>query len=83
MITKYIQGFDSIIITSKKYIPSNLRKDLKDISSLLIGLEQFGETSNELVFKMLMRERGDVEDTVLRMHRMSLSSLKELRTCWS
>ncbi|RLI93108.1 MAG: hypothetical protein DRO89_00710 [Candidatus Altiarchaeales archaeon] len=78
LITKYIQGFDTVIIRSKRYIPSEIRKGLKDISGLLIGMEQFGETSNELVFRMLMREKGDLVDTVLRMHRMSLSSLEEL-----
>ena len=78
LITKYIQGFDTVVIRSKRYIPPEIRKGLKEISSLLIGMEQFGETSNELVFRMLMREKGDVADTVLRMHRMSLSSLEEL-----
>ncbi len=78
LITKYIQGFDTIVITSKKYISPEIRTGLKDISGLLIGMEQFGETSNELVFRMLMMERGDVVDTVLRMHMMSLSSLEEL-----
>ena len=78
LITKYIQGFDTVVIRSKRYIPPEIRKGLKGISSLLIGMEQFGETSNELVFRMLMREKGDVVDTVLRMHRMSLSSLEEL-----
>jgi len=78
LITKYIQGFDTVVIRSKRYIPPEIRKGLKEISSLLIGMEQFGETSNELVFRMLMREKGDVVDTVLRMHRMSLSSLEEL-----
>jgi len=78
LITKYLQGFDTVVIRSKRYIPPEIRKGLKGISSLLIGMEQFGETSNELVFRMLMREKGDVVDTVLRMHRMSLSSLEEL-----
>jgi len=78
LITKYIQGFDTVVIRSKRYIPPEIRKGLKDISGLLIGMEQFGETSNELVFRMLMREKGDLVDTVLRMHRMSLSSLEEL-----
>ena len=78
LITKYIQGFDTVVIRSKRYIPPEIRKGLKEISSLLIGMEQFGETSNELVFRMLMREKGDLVDTVLRMHRMSLSSLEEL-----
>jgi len=78
LITKYLQGFDTVVIRSKRYIPPEIRKGLKGISSLLIGMEQFGETSNELVFRMLMREKGDVADTVLRMHRMSLSSLEEL-----
>jgi phosphate uptake regulator len=78
VITKYIQGFDTVLIKSKKYIPTEVRGELKNISGLLIGMEQFGETSNEIVFRMLMRERGDVVDTVTRMHRMSLSSLEEL-----
>jgi phosphate uptake regulator len=78
LITKYIQGYDTVVIKSKGYIPPEIRKGLKDISSLLIGMEEFGETSNELTFRMLMKEKGNVEDTVLRMHRMSLSSLEEL-----
>jgi phosphate uptake regulator len=78
LITKYIQGYDTVVIKSKGYITPEIRKGLKDISSLLIGMEEFGETSNEITFRMLMREKGNVEDTVLRMHRMSLSSLEEL-----
>ena len=78
LITKYIQGYDTVTIKSGSYIPPEIRRGLKDISSLLIGMEEFGETSNDLTFRMLMREKGNVEDTVLRMHRMSLSSLEEL-----
>jgi phosphate uptake regulator len=78
LITKYIQGYDTVTIKSNSYIPPEIRRGLKDISSLLIGMEEFGETSNEITFRMLMKEKGNVEDTVLRMHRMSLSSLEEL-----
>jgi phosphate uptake regulator len=78
LITKYIQGYDTVTIKSGSYIPPEIRKGLKEITGLLIGMEEFGETSNELTFRMLMREKGNVEDTVLRMHRMSLSSLEEL-----
>ncbi len=78
LITKYIQGFDTIRIRSKKYIAPDIRECLRNISRLLIGMEEFGEGSNEIVFRMLMDEKDNIEDTVLRMHNMSLSSLREL-----
>lgn len=78
LITKYIQGYDTVIIKSRGYMPPAVRAKLKETSSLLIGMEEFGETSNEITFKMLMKEKGNVEDTVKRMHIMSLSSLEEL-----
>jgi len=78
LITKYIQGYDTIVITSKNYINPELRRKLIRISTYLIGLEPFGETKNELTFKMLMKERRQLMESVERMHEMSILSLKEL-----
>ncbi|MEA3254798.1 MAG: PhoU domain-containing protein [Candidatus Altiarchaeota archaeon] len=78
LITKYIQGYDTIVITSKDYINPELKRKLINISTYLIGLEPFGETKNKLTFKMLMKERGQLMESVDRMHQMSILSLREL-----
>ena len=78
LITKYIQGYDTIVITSRDYINPELKRKLIKISTYLIGLEPFGETKNKLTFKMLMKERGQLMESVERMHQMSILSLREL-----
>jgi len=78
LITRYIQGYNSIDFTSKKFIESEKKKHLKIISGYLIGMEPFGETSNEIMFKMLMQESNDLISTIDRMHEMSFSSLKNI-----
>ncbi len=78
LITKYIQGYDTIIFTSKDYINPEIRKKLIKSSTYLIGLEPFGETKNQLTFKMFMKERGQLIESAQRMHDMSLLSFTEL-----
>jgi len=78
IITRYIQGYDAIFITSKKHIPSEVRKGLGKISGVLMGLELFGGNSQELTLRMLMREMVDIIDSVSRMHEMSVESIGEL-----
>ena len=78
LITKYIQGYDTIAIISKDYFNPEIRKHMIKISTYLIGLEPFGETENKLTFKMLMKERGQLMESVKRMHEMSILSLREL-----
>jgi len=78
IITRYIQGYDAIFITSKKHIPSEVRKSLGEISGVLMGLELFGGNSQELTLRMLMREMVDIIDSVSRMQEMSAESIREL-----
>ena len=78
LITRYIKGYDVITFKSDKFIEPEKRKYLKKMSQYLIGMEPFGETSKELMFKMLMYEGVDLMSTASRMHEMSFSSLKEL-----
>lgn len=78
LITKYIQGYDTITITSKNHINPEIRRNLINISTYLIGLEPFGETENELTFKMLMRGGGNLAESLQRMYDMSILSLREL-----
>ncbi|HIE34094.1 MAG TPA: phosphate uptake regulator PhoU [Candidatus Altiarchaeales archaeon] len=78
LITRYIQGYNSIDFTSKKFIEPEKKKHLKIVSNYLIGMEPFGETSKEIVFRMLMQESGDLISTIDRMHEMSFSSLRSI-----
>jgi len=78
LITRYIQGYDGIFVTSKRHIPHDFRKGLEDVPRFLIGLEPFGGSSNEITFRMLTKEKAEVIDSVSRMHEISVTSLKEL-----
>ncbi|OYT53812.1 MAG: hypothetical protein B6U72_04735 [Candidatus Altiarchaeales archaeon ex4484_2] len=78
LITRYIKGYDMITFKSDKFIEPDKRKHLKKMSQYLIGMEPFGETSKEIMFKMLMYEGVDLTSTVSRMHEMSFSSLKDI-----
>jgi len=78
LITKYIQGYDTIDFVSNKFIEQEKKNYLKRISNFLIGMEPFGETHNEIVFKMLMQEGIDLISTIDRMYDMSFSSLRNI-----
>lgn len=78
LITKYIQGYDTIVITSKDHINPEIRRNLIKISTYLIGLEPFGETKNKLTFRMLMKDKGQLIESIERMHDMSILSFREL-----
>jgi phosphate uptake regulator len=78
LITKYIQGFDSIVFTSKDSLDSKIRAHLIKTSQYLIGLEPFGETKDTITFKMVMKGGRSILESVERMHDMSILSLREL-----
>ena len=78
LITRYIKGYDIITFKSENFIEPEKRKCLKDTSNLLIGMEPFGETSREIMFKMLMQEGIDLISTISRMHEMSFLSLRDI-----
>jgi phosphate uptake regulator len=78
LITKYIQGFDSIVFTSKDSLDSKIRAHLIKTSQYLIGLEPFGETKDGITFKMVMKGGRSILESVERMHDMSILSLREL-----
>lgn len=78
LITKYIQGYDSIVFTSKEYLDSKLRAHLIKTSQYLIGLEPFGETRDTITFKMVMKGGRGLNESIERMHDLSMLSLREL-----
>jgi len=78
LITRYIQGYSTVIVTSKNRITSNIRSRLKDLTKSLIGLEPFGDGPNEMTFRMLMKEQGDILDLISRMHDMSTFTIEEI-----
>lgn len=78
IITKYLQGYDQIKISSEMYMPTVVRKELKNLKQSLIGFESFGESSNELTFRILLQKDINVFQTTKQMCYMSLSSLQEL-----
>ena len=78
LITKYIQGYDTIVFSSKEHLDSKIRAHLIQISTYLIGLEPFGETKDAITFRMLMKEGRNLLDSVERMHDLSILSLREL-----
>ena len=78
LITKYIQGYDTITFSAKEHIDSKIRSHLIKTSSYLIGLEPFGETKDTITFRMLMKGNRNLMESVERMHDLSMLSLKEL-----
>jgi len=78
LITKYIQGFDTITLSSKDRMDLKIREHLIKTSTHLIGLEHFGETRDTITFRMLMKGGRDFRESMERMHDLSILSLKEL-----
>lgn len=78
LITKYIQGYDTIVFTAKDHLDHKIRENLIQVSSFLIGLEPFGEKKDSITFHMLMKGGKNVMESVERMHELSILSLREL-----
>ncbi len=78
LITKYIQGFDTIVFSSKDHLDPKIREQLIKASTVLIGLEPFGETKDTITFRMLMKGGRNLMESIERMHDLSILSLKEL-----
>ena len=78
LITKYIQGYDTIVFSSKEHVDPKIREHLIKVSTYLIGLEPFGETKDTITFKMLMKGGSNLMESIERMHDLSILSLKEL-----
>jgi len=81
LISKYIQGYDTIVFSAKDYLDHRMRENLIQVSSFLIGLEPFGETKESITFHMLMNGGKNVMESVERMHELSILSLRELMEC--
>lgn len=79
LITKYIQGYNSIRIISKDYIHPDIRKSVKGITQrFIIGLEVFDEKANELTFTVLLHEAIGIEQIIDQMMNISLYSLNDV-----
>lgn len=78
LITKYIQGYDTIVFSAKEHLDPGIRAHLIKASSYLIGLEPFGETKDTITFRMLMKGNRSLIESAERMHDLSMLSLKEL-----
>jgi phosphate uptake regulator len=78
LITKYIQGYDTVVFSSKQHIDPKIRERLIKTSSYLIGMEPFGETRDTITFRMLMKGGRNPTESIERMHDISMLSLREL-----
>jgi len=78
LITKYIQGYDTVVFSSKQHVDSKIREGLIKTSSYLIGMEPFGESRDTITFRMLMKGGRNPMESIERMHDLSMLSLKEL-----
>ncbi|MBN2251302.1 MAG: phosphate uptake regulator PhoU [Candidatus Altiarchaeota archaeon] len=78
LITKYIQGYDSVVFSSKDYMDPKIRSHLIKVSAYLIGMEPFGETKDSITFRMFMKDARNLMESVERMHDISMLSLREL-----
>jgi phosphate uptake regulator len=81
LITMYIQGYDEISIISDSYIQPNIKREIKSMAQKFIGLEPFGETSNELTFRILLSKEVNTIQAIQQMCKISLSSLNDLEGC--
>ncbi|MCK4310600.1 MAG: phosphate uptake regulator PhoU [Methanomicrobia archaeon] len=54
LITKYLQGYDTIKVYSKKPIEASKRKEIVSLIQNLIGIEIFEERADEIVFSSLI-----------------------------
>lgn len=82
LISRYIQGYDSVIFVSRSSISPELRRELKDASKLLIGVEVFGDFLNSLEFRVLLHDDElDVKGDVVRMLNLIKTSLQEVVGC--
>lgn len=78
LITRYIQGHDTIHIISSEHIHSDIKKRIKDTIHLLIGLELFGDSDKALTFNVLLRQDIQIADTLYQMCDVSISSFNDL-----
>jgi phosphate uptake regulator len=78
LITKYIQGYDTVVFSSKQHVDLKIREGLIKTSSYLIGMEPFGESRDTLTFRMLMKGGRNPMESIERMHDLSMLSLREL-----
>jgi phosphate uptake regulator len=78
LITKYIQGYDTIVFSAKDHLDHRIRENLIQVSSFLIGLEPFGESKDSITFRMLMKGGLNDMESIERMHDLSILSLREL-----
>ncbi|MFZ2456733.1 MAG: phosphate uptake regulator PhoU [Candidatus Altiarchaeia archaeon] len=78
LITKYIQGYDTIVFSAKDHLDHRIRENLIQVSSFLIGLEPFGESKDSITFRMLMKGGKNAMESIERMHDLSILSLREL-----
>lgn len=71
--TYYIQGSDRIRIASKKNIPAEQKKQIKELRAELPGVEVLEEEANKLTFQVLIDPTGfSVESLIERTFEFSL-----------
>ncbi|MFZ2456734.1 MAG: phosphate uptake regulator PhoU [Candidatus Altiarchaeia archaeon] len=78
LITKYIQGYDTVVFSSKQHVDPKIRERLIKTSSYLIGMEPFGESRDTITFRMLMKGGRNPMESIERMHDLSMLSLRDL-----
>jgi phosphate uptake regulator len=78
LLSRYIQGYDTIVFSSRQHLDPKIRERLIKTSGYLIGLEPFGEAKDSITFKMIMKEGRNHLESIERMHDLSILSLRQV-----
>ncbi|MBD3352767.1 MAG: hypothetical protein GF364_14865 [Candidatus Lokiarchaeota archaeon] len=79
IMTKYLDGWDIIKLTTKKEFQSDIRLNIGDIIEPLMGLEIFGVTPNEITIKnVLSVESSNVNSLVKMISNLTIELAKML-----
>ncbi len=70
----YLGGYTDIIINSKSTIPSEIRSEIKEMSSNLMGIESGAETPDSMTFKSMISSEG------IKFHDLITSLMEMTRT---
>ncbi len=78
LITRYLQGYSTIHVASDDYMSSEYRLTLKNRVKYLIGLEIYGDESESMTFKVLLKDDLSLTDTIGQMLAVADSSFDDL-----
>lgn len=78
LITRYLQGYSTIHVASEDHLPSEYRLTLKNRVKYLIGLEIYGDKSDNMTFKVLLKDDLTLTETIGQMLAVADSSFDDL-----